>query len=80
MTILFGGTGFITEQFCYAGSEYTAEQVGGDYCSDATREALTFTEIAEKLLADNPDYYNELKTEWDKGNFYILMGMQQDVQ
>jgi hypothetical protein len=76
LTVLFGGTGFISEQFCYIGSPYTAEDVGGDYCSDATREALTFTEIAEKLLADNPDYYNELKSEWDKGNFNVLLGMQ----
>lgn len=36
--------------------------------------------MAEKLIGDNPDYYNELKAEWDKGNFYILLGMQQDVQ
>ena len=50
--------------------------MGGDFCEDATRESLTFTEMAEKLLADNPDYYSELKQEWDQGNFYILLGMQ----
>lgn len=80
LSILFAGTSFIREQFCYTGSEYTADQVGGDFCDDATREALTFTEMAEKLLDQNPDYYTELKAEWDKGNFMILMGMQQDVQ
>ena len=50
LTILFAGTSFIGESFCYLGSEYTADQVGGDFCDSATREALTFTEMAEKLL------------------------------
>lgn len=79
LTILFAGAEFIPEQFCH-GSGYSAEDVGGDYCDSSTREAITFQGIAEKLLEANPDYYQDLKSNWDAGNFLILMGMQQDVQ
>lgn len=80
LTILFGGASFIPEEFCYKGSIYTSENVGGDYCDSGTREAITFQGISEKLVGDNPEYYQELQDNWKEGNFYILMGMQQDVQ
>jgi magnesium-transporting ATPase (P-type) len=31
-------------------------------------------------LGENPEYYESLQKKWNDGNFFILMGMQQDVQ
>ena len=82
LTILFGGASFIAEEFCDANSDYVGK-VGGNFCGSATAEKITFSDI--KLLLDNektgnPDYYQELRDKWAKGQFYVLMGMQQDTE
>lgn len=76
LTILFAGTQFIPDEFCGTAADY--KNSGANYCDSPTREAMTFTEIKERLFEDNPDYYNELKAEWDAGRFNVIMGMVQD--
>lgn len=76
MTILFGGTSFIAEEFCAAGSPEYAAKIGVDHCKSNTREAFTFVEIQELLQKDNPEYYERLKSDWDSGVFNIILGMQ----
>lgn len=48
LTILFGGSQFIAEEFCGAGSDY-AGQIGVDYCGGATTELITFQAMEAKL-------------------------------
>jgi hypothetical protein len=48
LTVLFAGTMFIQEEYCFTGSEYAAPE-GVDNCDSATRELFTFKEIAERL-------------------------------
>lgn len=33
-----------------------------------------------KKMPTNPNYYEDLKAEWDKGNFYVIMGMVRDTE
>lgn len=75
--ILFGGSSFITDEFCDAGSKYEGK-LGGDFCNSQTRELMTFKEIQERLEFDNPEYYKALTDQWDQGNFFVLTGMVQD--
>jgi len=77
LTILFGGPGFIAEEFCATGTIY-ADKVGGAYCDTPTVEKLQVSEIMSILKEKNPDYLQELEDKWAKGQFYILLGMVQD--
>jgi hypothetical protein len=77
LTILFGGPGFIAEEFCANGTIY-ADKVGGAYCDTPTVEKLQISEIQSILKVKNPDYLQDLEDKWAKGQFYILLGMVQD--
>jgi len=81
LTILFGGSSFIPEEFCDAGSDYVGK-VGGSYCGGATAEELSFQMIKEELVTKNlnPGFYDSLKAKWDTGNFHVILGMQKDEQ
>lgn len=76
---MFGGSSFIAEEFCDDHPKYV-DKVGGKYCGTATAEIITFNDIKEKLQEANPTYYQDLQDQWSKGQFYVLMGMQQDTE
>lgn len=55
LTVLFGGSSFIAEEFCDVNSSYVGK-VGGNYCGGASNELVTFEEIEKRLSSANPNY------------------------
>lgn len=78
LTILFGGPGFIAEEFCATGTRW--EGIIDNHCDSGTKEVMSMKDIDTKLSLINPNYHNTLISEWDAGNFNVLYGMQQDVE
>ena len=76
---MFGAQSFIPEEFCDDHPVYKGK-TGGSYCDSPTQEAVTLKEIETKLGAENPGYLQDLQSEWNQGNFYILLGILQDTE
>jgi len=79
LVVLFGGSGFITEEFCgvWKAPDGTVKDMGA--CG-ATSEILKMTTIEAKLKGKNDEYLTMLQNEWAADRFYLLEGMQQDIQ
>lgn len=79
LVVLFGGAGFIVEEFC-GNWEYpkgTVRNIGE--CTGAY-EVLSLDKIESALTGKNDEYLTSLRSEWLAGNFYILEGMQQNIE
>lgn len=84
LVILFGGANFIQEEFCGSYRLPSGTTINKGECG-GVKEKLQFTMIAEKLTETikqkgNPEYLETLQAAWAAGDFYILEGMQQDIQ
>jgi len=76
LVVLFGGSGFIKEEFCgsWAVSKGNTANIILPECG-ATSEKLKFNQIYDKLVGKNDEYLSELTTQWNQKNFYLLEGM-----
>lgn len=79
LVVLFGGSGFITEEFCGSWTAPSGKIIDTGACG-TTSEVLTMREIEAKLKGKNDVYLGMLQKEWEAGRYYLIEGMQQDIQ